>query len=98
MSEDTTLLIELILEVLEVSIVQILHYRGIYKKAFFRNSQRYGVTVKECTSPPVTKYVKNVLKRTIPLIQEPVIFFILTIFYYMISSFIVMYQDEIFKD
>lgn len=75
MSEDTSLLIELILEVLEVSIVQILHYRGIYKKAFFRNSQRYGVTVKECTSPPVTKYVKNILKRTIPLIQEPVIFF-----------------------
>lgn len=76
MSEDTTLLIELILEVLEVSIVQILHYRGIYKKAFFRNSQRYGVTVKECTSPPVTKHVKNVLKRTIPLIQEPVKLFI----------------------
>ena len=47
MDGDTNLLLELVLEVLEVSIVQILFYRGIYKKDFFRNAQRYGVTVKE---------------------------------------------------
>ena len=39
--------VSIISEVLEISIYQILFHRGIYRKQFFRSSQRYSMTVKE---------------------------------------------------
>ena len=46
-SDISEKVISLILEVIEVSLYQILYYRGVYRQQFFRNAQRYSLTLKE---------------------------------------------------